>query len=114
MAKTTTKEALSFKPKEVGKKLLGFLPDRARDILTKRYGLGKSADHLTLEAIGGEYGITRERVRQIENFAIGNIKKSPEFPKLAPIFEELKAVMDNFGGVVHESVARERDVGSSR
>jgi len=102
MPKTQAKINLSFKPKEVTKKLLGVLSDRAQDILIKRYGLGKSSGHLTLEAIGGEYGITRERVRQIENFAITGIKKSPEFAKNSPTFAELKEIMNEFGGVVHE------------
>lgn len=102
MPKGNSKDLITFKPKEVGKKLLGLLPERARDILTKRYGLGKNAEHLTLEAIGGEYGITRERVRQIENFALNGIKKSADFSKFEAIFNELKEVMNDFGGVVHE------------
>ncbi|MEK7586737.1 MAG: sigma factor-like helix-turn-helix DNA-binding protein, partial [Patescibacteria group bacterium] len=60
-------EILTFKPKEVSKKLLGALPERARDIIKKRYGLD-NAEPFTLEAIGQVYGITRERVRQIEEF----------------------------------------------
>lgn len=96
------KENLSFKPKEVIKKLLSPLSDRARDIITKRYGLGKSPERMTLEAIGGEYKITRERVRQIENFAINAIKKSENYQKSDVFFNELKQMMDDFGGVVHE------------
>ena len=96
------KETLSFKPKEVTKKLLGVLSDRARDVLTKRYGLGKEQKRLTLEAIGGEYKITRERVRQIENFAINSIKKNELFKKADEFFDELKKAMEDHGGVVHE------------
>jgi len=97
------KENLSFKPKDAIKKLLSPLSDRARDIITKRYGLGKNHVRMTLEAIGEEYKITRERVRQIENFAINAIKKSDNFQKSDIYFNELIALMDDFGGVVHES-----------
>jgi DNA-directed RNA polymerase sigma subunit (sigma70/sigma32) len=60
---------LSFKPKAVVKRLLEALPDRACDVITMRYGLGKEVRRMTLDAIGKKYGITRERVRQIENYA---------------------------------------------
>jgi hypothetical protein len=36
---------------------------------------------MTLEAIGKKYKITRERVRQIENYSIINIRKSKEYAK---------------------------------
>jgi RNA polymerase sigma factor (sigma-70 family) len=49
------------------------LPDTERSILQMRYGLSDS-DPRTLESIGKQYGITRERVRQIEKQAIGNIR----------------------------------------
>jgi len=97
------KETLTFKPKEVVKKLLAPLSDRARDIIIKRYGLGKNPDRMTLEAIGTEYKITRERVRQIENFAISAIKKADSYPKAIEFFNELQEMMEGFGGVVHEN-----------
>src|SRR5690348_15873857 len=96
-------ETLNCKTKEVVKKLLAPLSDRARDILVKRYGLGKTAKRMTLEAIGEEYGITRERVRQIENFALASIKKSDLYKKADDYVNELKKLMYDHGGVVHES-----------
>ena len=54
--------------------MLSALPDRARDVLEKRYGLGKDVDVFTLESIGQTYGITRERVRQIKEKAIRRLK----------------------------------------
>ncbi|GAG34226.1 unnamed protein product, partial [marine sediment metagenome] len=46
--------------------ILQDLEPRRREVLEKRFGL-KDEDPLTLQAIGDELGITRERVRQIEN-----------------------------------------------
>ncbi len=95
------KEVLTFKPKEVSKKLLSALPERARDIIKKRYGL-ENAQPLTLEAIGQTYGITRERVRQIEEFTLNTIRKSDVFKDSQHYLAELKQVMEQYGGVVHE------------
>ncbi|MFW5853026.1 MAG: sigma factor-like helix-turn-helix DNA-binding protein [Patescibacteria group bacterium] len=99
---TKTKDTLTFKPKAVVQKLLTALPERAKDILTKRYGLDKSGQVKTLEAIGKEYGITRERVRQIENFALVNVKKAEAYQKNEEAFIELKELINYYGGIVHE------------
>ncbi|MCX6714096.1 MAG: hypothetical protein NTV48_03275 [Candidatus Vogelbacteria bacterium] len=93
---------LNIKPKEITKKLLEQLPERSRDVLTKRYGLGKNTTRMTLEAIGGEYKITRERVRQIENFGLNLVKKSKAFSITLPTFNQLKKLLDSCGGIVHE------------
>jgi len=89
---------ISFKPKQITKSLLGVLPDRARDVLIKRYGLGEDGDTSTLEAIGQSYGITRERVRQIENYGIQSIQKSDEYKKNYDLFVEMQGLIDQLGG----------------
>ncbi len=92
---------LTFKPKAVSKKLLSQLNPRTRDIVIHRYGLEK-ADKMTLEAIGKKYDITRERVRQIENFALASIKKTKDFRDHAFVFDELKSIVKDLGSVVGE------------
>ena len=67
---------ISFKPKHVTKRITSHLGDRTRDVIMNRYGLTADAKRKTLEEIGQKYGITRERVRQIENVAFNLIKKS--------------------------------------
>jgi hypothetical protein len=93
---------LSFNPKQVVKKLLGSLPNRAQDVIVGRFGLNQAGDEMTLEAIGQKYGITRERVRQIENYAINHIRKSDTYTKEKPVFEELLSVVAKMGGVISE------------
>ncbi len=93
---------ISFKPKQVTKRLLSNLQDRAYDIIVNRYGLSDSADSKTLEAIGKKYGITRERVRQIENAALAAIRKSDTFKTEHKIFSELKDLLESSGSLVHE------------
>jgi hypothetical protein len=107
----TTK--ITFNPKQVTKKLLSVLPKRAQDILMKRYGLGQSPERSTLEAIGKTYGITRERVRQIEDYAIKSVRKSKEYKEIGSYFDELKDIIEELGGVISESELLEHTVKTS-
>ena len=93
---------LQFKPKQSTKRLLAVLPDRAREVLVKRYGLGKTTEKMTLDAIGKLYGITRERVRQIENYALANIRKSDAYKTEKSIFTEIEELVHSLGGIVVE------------
>ncbi len=93
---------ITFDSKKVVQTLLGVLPTRAKDIIKKRYGLGNDVQKMTLEAIGTEYGITRERVRQIENFSLHHIRKSKVFEEIRGVFVELKELMKKYGGIVQE------------
>ncbi len=92
---------LSFNPKQVSKRLLAALPDRGRDVLTKRFGLN-DAERSTLDAIGKEYGITRERVRQIENAALAAIRKADIYEKNQMIFDELRSMVNSLGAIIPE------------
>ena len=53
--------------------LLSQLPDIERNVIELRYGL-KCKEPLTLVNIGKQFGLTRERIRQIENQAIARLK----------------------------------------
>ncbi len=93
---------LSFKTKQVVKKLIDILPERSKDVIVKRYGLGINTKKMTLEAIGSKYGITRERVRQIEENSILHIRKSTQFLEFKNTFEELNNVIVELGSVLSE------------
>ncbi|MFA6094652.1 MAG: sigma factor-like helix-turn-helix DNA-binding protein [Candidatus Paceibacterota bacterium] len=93
---------VTFKPKQVTKRLLEALSDRARDVITSRYGLDGKVEKMTLEAIGKAYDITRERVRQIENHSLAVIRKSKEYLKEKKVFDELKDILHKLGGVIAE------------
>lgn len=96
------KITLSFKPKAITKRLLSVLTKRGQDVIENRYGLGAKGVKMTLDAIGKKYGITRERVRQIENHSITIIRKSKEYKEAQPAFTELKALLLELGGIVSE------------
>ncbi|MDP9229003.1 MAG: sigma-70 family RNA polymerase sigma factor [Actinomycetota bacterium] len=56
---------------------LDALPDREREVIELRYGLNGNQP-LTLEQVGIAFGVTRERIRQIENNTLNKLKALPE------------------------------------
>lgn len=56
-------------------KMLGKLSQKERDVLMLRFGLGKDGERKTLEEIGTQYNVSRERIRQIENRALSKLRK---------------------------------------
>ena len=55
-------------------RLLGTLTPREERVLRMRFGIGTGSDH-TLQEVGDLFSLTRERIRQIENRALGKMKK---------------------------------------
>jgi RNA polymerase primary sigma factor len=58
--------------KEIERVLTNTLSDREKDIVKKFFGIGVT--EMTLEEIGDEFGLTRERVRQIKEKAIRKLR----------------------------------------
>ena len=57
------------------KGMLEQLSQKERDVLILRFGLNNDGNKKTLDEIGSIYGVSRERIRQIENRAISKLKK---------------------------------------
>ena len=70
-------EASEHLQKEGVRRALDALPERERQVIELRYGLG-NAEPLTLEEVGRTFGVTRERIRQIENNTLKKLKRLPE------------------------------------
>ncbi len=80
--------------------ILKQLPSRSREILERRFGLG-SRPEMTLESIGRGYGICRERVRQIEENAIRQVKDSSRAYRQKPI-QHIEQYIRQRGGLKKE------------
>lgn len=91
---------ISFPLKTVSKDLLSGLSERSRRVLTDRFGLGPKGEERTLDAIGKEYGITRERVRQIESHGLSAIRESSGYSGNLKHLEELKQALHALGAVL--------------
>lgn len=67
------------------------LKDRERDVLSRRYGLD-GRDKQTLEEVGDLYGVTRERVRQIEKASLGKLAVALRGLPLTDLLEGIEGV----------------------
>ncbi|MCD6406210.1 MAG: sigma-70 family RNA polymerase sigma factor, partial [Planctomycetes bacterium] len=65
---------------------LAGLPERERVIIESRFGLGRAKSPSTLQEIGSRFGVTKERIRQIEAQALSRLKQIVEsnVPELVP------------------------------
>lgn len=94
--------SFSFDEGALVRRLLAAAPERARDVLVRRFGLGTAATHETLESIGSKLHITRERVRQIEAAGLDAIRASKAFKDARPAFESLLDHLKKLGAIVSE------------
>jgi RNA polymerase primary sigma factor len=67
---------------DVLRRAVAQLPEREREVVKRRYGLNGDRDPASLEAIGKELGLTRERVRQIEANALERLAVNREIEAL--------------------------------
>ncbi len=91
---------------------LGRLPERTADVIRLRFGLG-DAPPMTLAEIGEEYGVTRERIRQIEAKGLKTVLAACRRFPLRPFVDEAKPFLLNavFGPGIHVSAgAAERAI----
>jgi hypothetical protein len=78
--------------------ILGGLTDKEQSVITRRIGLGGEKE--TLQSIGNTYGITRERVRQIEDVGIKKIGRIVRSSALVMIQELAEKVLAVSGGLM--------------
>ena len=108
---------MNYNFQKICQDLLKDLPSRAKEVVSRRFALsGKSAQKEgfkgeTLEEIGGRFGITRERVRQIEEAGLEKIR--PEIKKYQKVFQEFFDYFNEQGGVKRET-ALLKDLGGEK
>lgn len=94
---------MDFRPETIVEKLLAFLKERDRKVLAKRHGL-LGEEKGTLESIGKDLKLTRERVRQIEKQLIADLKKRvsevEDFQKHSDL---VHATITSHGGLMAEA-----------
>lgn len=97
-----TSELTSFRPFELKKQLFSLLKSREEEVLTKRFGLS-GRPKMTLEEIGKEYHVTRERIRQVEILAIKKLLKAiTENNGFASSIRIVHYLLEQTGGVREE------------
>ncbi|MBX4211386.1 MAG: hypothetical protein KW806_01130 [Candidatus Yanofskybacteria bacterium] len=94
--------------------ILKTLSPRNRDIIARRFGL-LTGKRETLESIGSSYQITRERVRQIEEFTLNQLAKGVQENKDIQKYVSLvKSVLQKDGGLMREDHLFEAVSGNAR
>jgi DNA-directed RNA polymerase delta subunit len=92
-------DSQSIKLQELTNALLETLDNRSRDIVTRRFGIATGQPE-TLDSIGQSYGITRERVRQIEAQAKKALAGLQE--PLQPVSQVFETIFTDHGGILAE------------
>ena len=87
--------------KNILDELIKVLNPRVREVIEKRFGL-RSVSCQTLEAIGQNLGVTRERVRQIEALGLKQLANKNVLEPLKPVFEIIEKHLIDYGGVRRE------------
>jgi RNA polymerase primary sigma factor len=67
-------------------KILATLTPREERVLRMRFGIGMNTDH-TLEEVGQQFSVTRERIRQIEAKALRKLKHPSRSRQLKSFFD---------------------------
>ncbi|MEN9905216.1 MAG: hypothetical protein RLZZ555_1781, partial [Pseudomonadota bacterium] len=74
--------------REVVKEILDTLTPREAKVLRMRFGIEMSTDH-TLEEVGKQFDVTRERIRQIESKAVRKLKHPSRSDKLRSFIDSI-------------------------
>ena len=80
--------ALQDSMKDVVKEVLDSLTPREAKVLRMRFGVEMSTDH-TLEEVGKQFDVTRERIRQIEAKALRKLRHPSRSDKLKSFLDSL-------------------------
>ena len=78
--------AFDFPNLEQTQKALATLTPREEKVLRMRFGIGERSDH-TLEEVGQNFDVTRERIRQIEAKALRKLRHPSRSKKLRAFIE---------------------------
>ncbi|MDR3673511.1 MAG: RNA polymerase sigma factor RpoD [Holophaga sp.] len=78
-------QVVSQRLKETVNLVLQTLTEREEKVLRMRFGVGDEASEHTLEEVGSEFAVTRERIRQIESKALRKIRH-PRYSKTLKAF----------------------------
>ena len=77
---------ISMNLAEQTRKVLATLTPREEKVLRMRFGIGEKSDH-TLEEVGQDFDVTRERIRQIEAKALRKLRHPTRAKQLKPFVE---------------------------
>lgn len=102
MASQYQEELANINLNNMVNKAFGGLKRKQRHVLKRRFGLG-GINKKTLQEIGDSYGVTRERIRQIEKAALKKLAKEANFKYFSPITSLAVFELSQAGGILSEN-----------
>jgi RNA polymerase primary sigma factor len=81
-----TENAVTHSLEDTAQKVLATLTPREERVLRMRFGIGEHSDH-TLEEVGQDFDVTRERIRQIEAKALRKLRHPSRSKRLSAFIE---------------------------
>ncbi|MBT5517008.1 hypothetical protein HOK22_03790 [Candidatus Peregrinibacteria bacterium] len=87
--------------------LLIVLSDKEKYIIENRFAL-EDGKRMTLEEIGKHFGVTRERIRQIEKSALRKLERNAQNTNIRILTEFAKALLEKEGGVARDSYFKQQ------
>lgn len=78
------------------------LTNKEKDVIVKRFSLDNKPRR-TLEFIGQQFSVTRERIRQIEKIALGKLRRTVQTTKLNVVNDIADKILNENGGIFVES-----------
>ena len=100
LSEEQAREIEAVRPSKVINNVLNRLRERERDVLVARYGLdSENLKKRTLESIGQQLSVTRERIRQIEKAVLKKIGKKYA-SAMKPLWKIIDEYLSNYGGIV--------------
>ena len=97
----TTKVVGKLDLSEIIEDMFMVLTSKEKEVIIKRFSLDNKPKQ-TLEKIGQQFSVTRERIRQIEKIALGKLRRTVENTKLSVINKLAREILEKNGGVLLE------------
>lgn len=91
-----------FSLQKVLEEIFLVLTEKEQTIVTRRFALDNKPKS-TLDRIGKDFAVTRERIRQIESIALSKLRRTVPSTKLSLVNKLAKAVLEKAGGVMLET-----------
>ena len=97
----STAHPLSVNLPELLSNLFMVLTDKESQVIKKRFAL-QGQQKQTLEKIGKQFNVTRERIRQIESIALGKLRRTVRTTRLDEVNEVARGILRMHGGLMRE------------
>jgi hypothetical protein len=101
VASSSKSASLSVNLQELLGGLFLVLTDKEAQVIRRRFAL-QGSQKQTLEKIGKQFNVTRERIRQIESIALGKLRRTVRTTRLDEVNEAARSVLRSHGGLQRE------------